>query len=159
MGSTKAYLGAVRMDSALGRAAQRLAAASWFARLAPHFVPQVDRFLHKASGGRFMLTDLLMPGVVLTTTGSRSGTSPRATPLLGVPLDGDLYVVGSNYGEERHPAWSSNLIKDPSASVSRSRQDHTVEAHRLTDSREGGGLAPPHRGLAAVQQLHGAQWS
>ena len=53
-----------------------------------------------------------------------------------MPLDGDLYVVGSNYGEERHPAWSSNLIKDPSASVSRSRQDHAVEAHRLSDSEK-----------------------
>jgi len=122
---------AVRMDSRFGRAVQWLAMSPRFARLAPRFIPQTDRFLHRISGGRIMLNDALMPGVLLTTTGARSGL-PRETPLLAIPLDGDLYVVGSNYGGDRHPAWSANLIKQPMASVSRKRHEHAVVAHLLT---------------------------
>jgi deazaflavin-dependent oxidoreductase (nitroreductase family) len=99
--------------------------------MAPHFIPQTDRYLHRISGGRIMLNDLLMPGVLLTTSGTRSGLA-RETPLLAIPLDGDLYVVGSNYGGDRHPAWSVNLIKEPTASVSRKRRHHDVIAHLLT---------------------------
>jgi len=122
---------AVRMDSRFGRAVQWLAMSPRFGRIAPHFIPQIDRFLHRISGGRIMLNDILMPGVLLTTTGAVSGL-PRETPILAIPLDGDLYVVGSNYGAERHPAWSSNLIKQPMASVSRKHHDHAVIAHLLT---------------------------
>src|SRR6478735_8504156 len=76
-----------------GRAVQWLAMSPRFGRIAPHFIPQIDRFLHRISGGRIMLNDILMPGVLLTTTGAVSGL-PRETPLLAIPLDGDLYVVG-----------------------------------------------------------------
>ena len=42
---------------------------------------------------------------------------PRRAPLL-FHSDGDnLVVVASNWGQARHPAWSTNLLSDPSASV------------------------------------------
>lgn len=54
--------------------------------------------------------------MLLTTIGRKTG-QPRTTPLLFAP-DGDGYVViGSNWGQPHHPAWSGNLLADPSATI------------------------------------------
>ena len=63
-----------------------------------------------------MLGQLLVPSLVLTTTGAVSGLR-RQTPLACLP-DGDGWlVVGSNFGGERHPAWTGNLLAHPDATV------------------------------------------
>lgn len=50
--------------------------------------------------------------MLLTTTGAKSGLA-RMSPLL-YARDGDsLIVVGSNFGQDRHPAWTGNLIAHP----------------------------------------------
>lgn len=65
-------------------------------------------------GGWFALG--LIPSLVITTIGRRSG-KPRSNPLLYVP-DGDAYVViGSNWGQTQQPAWSLNLLAEPTAEV------------------------------------------
>lgn len=54
---------------------------------------------------------------MLVTIGARSG-QPRETPLAAVPIeDGKLLVVGSNFASEKHPAWTGNLLANPSATV------------------------------------------
>lgn len=101
----------------LGPTFQRMSAAPWFAKVAPKIVPKMDRALHKVSGGRFLMGQMLIPSLVLTTTGSVSG-EPRQAPLACMP-DGDGWiVVGSNFGREKHPAWTGNLLKQPKAQVS-----------------------------------------
>lgn len=58
----------------------------------------------------------LLPSLVITTTGRRSG-KPRSNPLLYVP-DGDAYVViGSNWGQAHQPSWALNLLATPSAEI------------------------------------------
>jgi deazaflavin-dependent oxidoreductase (nitroreductase family) len=58
----------------------------------------------------------LVPSLLITTTGRRSG-QPRSNPLLYVP-DGDGYVVtGSNWGKKEQPAWALNLLAEPAATV------------------------------------------
>ncbi|RAY11769.1 nitroreductase family deazaflavin-dependent oxidoreductase [Actinomadura craniellae] len=80
-------------------------------------MPPLDRALHRMSGGRLMTGQLLVPSMVLTTTGAVSGL-PRRTPLACLPEpDGGWVVVGSNFGREKHPAWTGNLLKDPVAEV------------------------------------------
>jgi deazaflavin-dependent oxidoreductase (nitroreductase family) len=95
---------------------QRLGHRRWFAALGRRFVP-VDRWLFRRSAGRWtVLGRGELPCLLLTTTGRRSG-EPRTTPLLYAP-DGDGYVVvGSNWGQQHHPAWSGNLLTNPEASV------------------------------------------
>jgi deazaflavin-dependent oxidoreductase (nitroreductase family) len=44
---------------------------------------------------------------------------------------GRLYVVGSNFGQQQHPAWSSNLLADPRATVTIGGQDVGVRATLL----------------------------
>ncbi|MGK4302063.1 nitroreductase family deazaflavin-dependent oxidoreductase, partial [Klebsiella pneumoniae] len=51
--------------------------------------------------------------------------------------DGDgFYLVGSNFGREKHPAWSGNLLKTPRAEVSFKGRDFPVEARLLTDEEK-----------------------
>jgi deazaflavin-dependent oxidoreductase (nitroreductase family) len=101
----------------------------WFARLGPVLVP-ADRAVARLTGGRLIALGLV-PSLLLTTTGRRSGR-PRTTPLLGVP-DGDAFVViGSNWGGPRHPAWALNLLADPDATIVRKGRRFPVRAGLLT---------------------------
>ena len=121
----------VSQDGVIGRSVIRMAASPAFARVAPSVVPRLDRLVHRLTGGRTTMSAGMVPTVVLTTTGSRSG-EPRTVPLACVPEGDVLYVVGSNYGRERHPAWSTNLIATPRASASFAGRDYEVDAHLLT---------------------------
>lgn len=101
----------------------------WFARLGPVLVP-ADRLVARVTGGRLIALGLV-PSLLLTTTGRRSGR-PRTTPLLGVP-DGDAFlVIGSNWGGPRHPAWALNLLAHPDASVVHKGRRFPVRAQPLT---------------------------
>ena len=82
-------------------------------------------------GGRFIAGSPILP---LTTTGRRTGKA-RSTPLLYAP-DGDAFVViGSNWGQAHHPAWSTILLADPTAAVT--ANGHTVAVRaRLVDGAE-----------------------
>lgn len=54
--------------------------------------------------------------LLLTTTGARSG-APR-TVVVGYRPDGDRYIaIASNNGNDAAPAWYSNLLKNPNATV------------------------------------------
>jgi deazaflavin-dependent oxidoreductase (nitroreductase family) len=58
-----------------------------------------------------------MPVVKLTTTGRKSG-KPRTT-MLTSPLeeDGNVVLVASYGGDDRHPMWYSNLVANPDVEV------------------------------------------
>ena len=103
-----------------------------FSRLAPRFVPRLDRWVHRITGGRTTFSEVTAPTLVLTTTGHRSG-EPRSAPLACVvEPSGSWLVVGSNFGRERHPAWTTNLMHDPRATVSHRGPAVAVTATLLT---------------------------
>jgi deazaflavin-dependent oxidoreductase (nitroreductase family) len=95
----------------------RMGRQRWFAEVGSRVAPTIDRYLYPLSNGRLLATGPpVAPTLLLTTIGRTSGKE-RVTPLLYV-RDGDrLVVVGSNWGQARHPAWTSNLLADPKASV------------------------------------------
>ncbi|MCU1454571.1 MAG: hypothetical protein JWN46_2717 [Acidimicrobiales bacterium] len=127
---------ALDVNGAVGRAVQRMAGSPAFARVGPRIVPPVDRFLHRLTKGRLLSSQALVPSLVLTTTGRRSGR-PREVPLACLPEpDGSFLVVGSNFGREHHPAWTSNLIEHPLARVSWRRRELPVAAHLLDDEEK-----------------------
>lgn len=108
---------ATLMQRVFGPPVQRMAGSAWFGRVGPKVVPPLDRTLFKLTGGRLMLGQSLVPSLVLTTTGSKSGL-PRPTPLACLPEDdGGWLVAGSNFGRPDHPAWSTNLLREPRAEV------------------------------------------
>lgn len=124
------------VQRAFGPLFQRISGAVWFAKAGPKVVPPIDRALHRLTRGRFLLGQLLVPSLVLTTTGAVSGRS-RRTPLACLPETGTgkpgWYVVGSNFGRENHPAWTGNLLKHPKAEVSFQGRTVPVTARLLDD--------------------------
>lgn len=110
----------------------RLGRTRWFAR-AGRAVSGLDRRIQQATRGRWsVLGRPTLPQLVLTTTGRRSG-EPRDAVLLHV-RDGERWVVvGSNWGQQHHPAWSLNLLADPRARVAVDGRSVDVVAHLAVD--------------------------
>jgi deazaflavin-dependent oxidoreductase (nitroreductase family) len=122
------------MQRTMGPMFQKISGASWFAKVGPKIVPPLDRALHRLSGGRFLMGQSLVPSMLLTTTGALSGEL-RQAPLACMPeAGGGWIVVGSNFGKEKHPAWTANLIKNPQAQVSFRGKSIAVTAHLLEGS-------------------------
>ena len=114
---------------------QKVACSEGFLRVAPKFVPRLDRAINKVSGGRVTLSQAMVPSLVLHTTGAKSG-QPRETPLACMPEAGGWYVVGSNFGQEKHPAWTANLLAHPDAAVTFRRTRTDVRARLLDDDEK-----------------------
>ena len=125
------------VDGPVGRSMQKMATSSWFRKVGPKVLPRLDRTLHTLTGGRVIVSRALVPSMVLTTIGRKSGL-PRESPLACVPdeVDGGWWVVGSNFGQTAHPAWTGNLIAEPKADVSYRKAHTKVVAHLLTDEQK-----------------------
>ena len=112
---------------------RRLGRTRWFARTGKA-VSGLDRRLQKATRGRVsVLGRPTLPHLILTTTGRKSG-EPREALLL-YAVDGDGWaLIGSNWGQEHHPAWSGNLLADPSATVTIAGVTTPVTASLASDA-------------------------
>lgn len=100
----------------------------------------LDRRVLRATKGKYTLFGpTSMPELLLTTTGRKSGQQRVAA--LSYLRDSDrLLVLGSNFGAQRHPAWSLNLIADPKAVVAINGIDIPVTATLLTGPDAQSGL-------------------
>jgi len=114
------------------RVVQKISSTRGFAKVAPHVVPALDRAVHRLTRGRVLLSAQMLPGVILTSTGARSGLA-RRTPLACMPEDGGRtwILVGSNFGRTDHPAWTHNLLAHPDAEISWKGADIPVRARLL----------------------------
>lgn len=76
-------------------------------------VTALHRAVYEATDGRLFGRVGLMPVVMLTTTGRKTGQ--RRTTMLAAPVrDGDRVVlVASRGGSPRHPEWYLNLRANP----------------------------------------------
>lgn len=110
---------------------RRIGDQRWFAFTGRMLAP-LDRRLYQRTGGRWSAIGRHeLPTLLITTTGRTSGL-PRTHPLL-YTVDGDAYVVvGSNWGQAHHPAWSSNLIVQPAARVTLGDREFDVRAALAT---------------------------
>jgi deazaflavin-dependent oxidoreductase (nitroreductase family) len=94
-----------------------LLGSATFAAAGKSVFPRLDLRIQRATRGRFSLSGTVgMPLMLLTTTGRRTG-EPRVTPVTYAVEGENLLVVGSNWGEQRHPAWALNLRDNPEATV------------------------------------------
>ncbi|WP_106814730.1 nitroreductase family deazaflavin-dependent oxidoreductase [Microbacterium timonense] len=85
--------------------------------IGPTILPPLERFVTWISRGRVQLSALLVPSLVLHTTGAKSG-APRDVPLMYTPDGhGRAIVAGTNFAGERHPAWTANLLAHPDAAI------------------------------------------
>ncbi|WP_419667091.1 nitroreductase family deazaflavin-dependent oxidoreductase [Streptomyces sp. 2-1] len=118
------------------RIVQRVSSTPAFAKVAPHLIPAMDRAVHRLTRGKVLLSAQMLPGVILTARGAKSGL-PRRTPLACMPEGGkgregtSWILIGSNFGRTDHPAWTANLLAHPDAEVNWKGRDIPVTAQLL----------------------------
>jgi F420H(2)-dependent quinone reductase len=82
---------------------------------------RVHLWLYRASGGKVGGRLPARGFLMLTTTGRKSGA--RYAVPLEYHTDGQIpYIIGSNYGKERPPAWYLNLQANPTVEIEHNRQ-------------------------------------
>ncbi len=105
-----------RSDGVLARVATAFASTkvgSWTVRT---LTPLDRKLMLRTEGRRTVLGPVGAPTLLLETIGRKSGL-PRLNPLLFARDGGSVIVVGSNFGQEHHPAWTGNLIANPAATL------------------------------------------
>ena len=91
---------------------------------------KIHRLVLRASGGRVGSRMGSMRVLLLETTGHKSG-QPRTVGLSHLEDGGRYFVVASYAGEERDPAWATNLKAQPRATVTIGRRRVRVHARML----------------------------
>jgi deazaflavin-dependent oxidoreductase (nitroreductase family) len=118
------------------RMLRRFAASGPGSWLFSRVLDPMDRFTFRVTKGRHLASSVLsaLPVAMVTTTGARSGRS-RTVPLLAMPTDDGLVVIGSNYGKPKHPAWRHNLRGHPDVDVDVEGRRWAFRAVEVDDER------------------------
>jgi deazaflavin-dependent oxidoreductase (nitroreductase family) len=97
---------------------------------------RIDPVIFRMSGGRFTsIGPAVIPQLILTTKGRKSGQE-RDAQLVYTDIDGIAHVVASNFGGDRHPAWSHNLTAEPEAYIQLKDKKIAVIAELLSDEEK-----------------------
>ncbi len=84
-------------------------AGSWTVRT----MTPLDRAILRRTKGRYTALGPIGATMALVTTTGRTSGEPRTVPLYYQREEPDIFVVGSNFGQEHHPGWTANLLADP----------------------------------------------
>jgi deazaflavin-dependent oxidoreductase (nitroreductase family) len=133
----------------LQRLSQRAAATRTGGWALSKSLQPLDTATLRLTGGRHTLSSLVaaVPVITLHTIGARSGLR-RSNPLIGIPLDGTLGVIGTNYAQRNTPGWVHNLRANPQAEVTYRTSTAPVLARRADEHEteamfvRGAGLYP-----------------
>jgi deazaflavin-dependent oxidoreductase (nitroreductase family) len=85
---------------------------------------------YRATGGLVGAKMRGLPGILLTTTGAKSG-QPRVVHLPYIPEGDHMIVVASFAGGPRNPAWYHNLVANPIVTVQYRRDLFEADAERI----------------------------
>jgi deazaflavin-dependent oxidoreductase (nitroreductase family) len=100
----------------------------------PNVFSYLDRWVIRLTAGKLTAAGPPMfPTLNLTTTGARSGKA-RTVPLTYASVGDAFVVVATNWGRERHPAWSANLMRHPEATVQTKDGRYAVRARLVTEA-------------------------
>ena len=107
--------------------------ATWLIR---RIAAPLDPILYKATNGRYFTmgagTDTM---ATITMTGRKSG-KPRSVHLACVPHEGDILLVASAMGQQKHPGWRYNLEANPNVEVQVRGEAYKAIAHALSDEEK-----------------------
>ena len=123
--------------------------------IAARAITSFHRFVLRVSGGKIANTGFGMPVVEITTTGRKSGKT-RKTMLTSPVQDGGQVVLVASYGgDDRHPAWYLNLTADPKVELTMGGTTRPMTA-RVASPEEKAALWPritqAYKGYAAYQK-------
>lgn len=125
----------VKDANAIQRVTQKVAASRPGAWVFQRTMYPIDKGLFRLTNGRLTVPGLMagLPVIMLTTTGAKTGKD-RTMPLLGIPMDDDMAVIGSNYGQRSTPGWVYNLRAKPEAEVAHGSESVEVTARPATEA-------------------------
>ncbi|MDP4014420.1 MAG: nitroreductase/quinone reductase family protein [Candidatus Nanopelagicales bacterium] len=107
----------------------------WFAWTAARLAP-ADAAVLRRTGGRFgLMGNYGLPQCLVTTTGRKSGQPRTVTLLYGTRAE-EIILIGSNFGQQHHPAWALNLAADPHATVTTDGVENAMVARQITEPAE-----------------------
>jgi deazaflavin-dependent oxidoreductase (nitroreductase family) len=107
----------------------------FFRRFGPSIMPPVEKVWARLSGGKFPLSGVVVPSLVLHSVGARSGLE-RDSPLMYCPEPGGVMLItGSNFARETHPAWTVNLAAHPDVAVTVKGKRVDIHAERIPDDK------------------------
>ena len=90
--------------------------------------------VYRATRGRLMGKVNRAPVLLITTTGRKSGQK-RTAPVLFLRDGERVFVIGSNAGNTRPPAWALNLLSNPDADIQIRGERRAVRA-RVAEGEE-----------------------
>lgn len=121
------------LATALRRTLAPLTRTRAFRALGPRVLPPLESVVKAVTGGRWQLSEILVPSLELHTTGARTG-QPRTVPLMYLPDGpGRAVVAGTNFAGSKHPAWTTNLRAHPEAAITVHGRTTAVHATELGD--------------------------
>ncbi|WP_405219267.1 nitroreductase family deazaflavin-dependent oxidoreductase [Agrococcus sp. Ld7] len=104
-----------------------------FRRVAPRAMPVAERVAKRLTGGRLVVSGILVPSLVLHTTGAKTGAS-RSSELMFTPDGhGGAIIAGTSFARAAHPGWTVNLVAHPDAEVVIRGVRYPVRAARIPD--------------------------
>lgn len=117
------------------RVTQKVAASGPGAWVFQRTLYPIDKRLYRLTNGRVTVPGLMagLPVILLTTTGAKTGKD-RTMPVLGIPMDDDIAIIGSNYGQAATPGWVYNLQAKPEATVTHGSRSIDVTARPATEA-------------------------
>jgi deazaflavin-dependent oxidoreductase (nitroreductase family) len=111
------------------KAMRRFASSGLGSWIFAHTAHHIDKPVYRWTKGRHTFGSMItgLPVVMLTTTGAKSGKQ-RTVPVLGLPIDGKLAVIASNFGQHNTPGWGYNLKANPDGELAVSGQRRSFRA-------------------------------
>ncbi len=98
------------------RVMRRIGHYRWFSLFMKHVGAPVDRWLIRASGGRFSMSGTQITTMLLTTKGRKTGKD-RTVPLHYVRDGKNLVAACENFGLQAASSWPKNLASNPKARI------------------------------------------
>jgi deazaflavin-dependent oxidoreductase (nitroreductase family) len=77
---------------------------------------RIDPWLMRRSAGRVNLAAGLLPVVLLSVRGARTGVE-RTVPLVYFTDGDDVVLIASSFGRPRYPAWFHNIKANPEVTL------------------------------------------
>ena len=100
----------------LTKVMRRLGRTAAFSKAYSKVGPLIDPKIRDLKDGRVMAAVYGLPILALHSTGAKSG-QPRVSPLVYVRDGDDVLLIGTNFGQPKHPGWTANLLAHPDAAV------------------------------------------
>ena len=96
---------------------------------------RLNSAVYKLTGGRVMGKFQGRPVMLVTMTGVKTG-KPRTIPLMHVPYEEGVIVVGSQGGAPKSPVWVKNLVANPEVVVQCGSKKMSLRARRVDDAEK-----------------------